>query len=143
MTDSERVIDDHPNRPSSITLEKWKEIKDQMKYLNDRTGPYHGMSPHATKVRASVLNTFWRDHISDKYGFGGDTVPYVRRPFAAVPKPTLSYAMAVMDKVEGWKEENWVGSYLAASMWIKTKAALCDGRKKPSVGRANYPRFHH
>ena len=40
------------------------------------------------------------------------------------------YAMAAMDKVEGWKEENWVGSYLAASKWIKTKAALCDGRKR-------------
>ena len=37
--------------------------------------------------------------------------------------------MAVMDKVEGWKEEQWVGSFLAASMWMYTKAALCDGRK--------------
>ena len=46
------VIDDHPNRPSSITLEKWKEIKDQMGHLNDRTWPYHGMSPYAMKVRA-------------------------------------------------------------------------------------------
>ena len=27
------------------------------------------MSP----ARASVLNMFWRDHISDKYGLGGDT----------------------------------------------------------------------
>ena len=71
MTDSERAIEDHPNRPSSITLEKWKEIKDQMEYLNDRTWPYHGASPCAMKVRASVLNKFWRDHISDKYGFGG------------------------------------------------------------------------
>ena len=38
--------------------------------------------------------------------------------------------MAVMDKLEGWKEEEWVGSYLAASMWIYTKDALCDGRKR-------------
>ena len=35
-----------------------------------------------------------------------------------------------MDKVEGWKEERWVGSNLAASMWIFTKAALCNGRKR-------------
>ena len=36
MTDSERVIDDHPTKPSTITLENWKEMKDQMEYLNDR-----------------------------------------------------------------------------------------------------------
>ena len=130
VTDSERVIDDHPTRPGTMTLEKWKERQDQMEYSIDRTWPYHGMSRHAMKVRASVLNKFWRDHISDKYGLGGDTSPYMRRPFAAVPKATFSYAMSVMDKVEGWNEEKLVGSYLAASMWIYTKAALCDGRKR-------------
>ena len=54
----------------------------------------------------------------------------MRRPFAAVPKATFSNAVAVMDKVEGWKEEQWVGSYLAATMCIYTKAVLCDGRKR-------------
>ena len=93
MTNSERVRDDHPARPSTIALQKWKEMKDQMEYSNDRTWPYHGGSPYAMKVRASVLNTFWRDHISDKCGLGGDTAPYVRRSFAAVPKSTFSYAM--------------------------------------------------
>ena len=38
--------------------------------------------------------------------------------------------MAVMDKVEGWKEEQWIGSYLAASMWMYSKSALYDGRKR-------------
>ena len=71
MTDSERVIDDHPTRPSTITLEKWKEMKDQMEYLNDTTWPHHGMSLCALKIRASGLNEFWRDHISDKHGLGG------------------------------------------------------------------------
>ena len=27
VTDSERVIDDHPTRPNSMTMEKWKERK--------------------------------------------------------------------------------------------------------------------
>ena len=27
VTDSEMVTEDHPNRPSSITMGKWKEIK--------------------------------------------------------------------------------------------------------------------
>ena len=38
--------------------------------------------------------------------------------------------MTVMGKVEGWKEAQWVGSCLAASMWRNTKAALCGGRKR-------------
>ena len=51
-----------------MTLEKWKERKDQMEYLNDRTWPYHGMSPYAMKIRTSVLNKFLKDHISDRCG---------------------------------------------------------------------------
>ena len=68
MTDSEKVIDRHPTQPSTMTLEKWKDRKDQMEYFNDRTWPYHGMSLQAMKLRTSVLNTFWRDHMSDRNG---------------------------------------------------------------------------
>ena len=89
VTDSERVIDDHPTRPNSMTLEKWKERKDKMEYLNDKTLPYHGMSPYAMKIRTSVLNKFWKDHISDKYSLTGDMSPKTQRPFAAVPKATF------------------------------------------------------
>ena len=77
-----------------------------------------------------MLNRFWRNHISDKCGLRGDMSPFVRRPFAAVPKATFSFAMTVMDKVEGWNEEQWVGSYFAASIWIDTKAVSCDVRKR-------------
>ena len=68
VKDSERVTDDHPTRPNHMTLEEWRKRKDQMDYLNDRTWPYHGMSLYAMKKRTSVLNKFWKDHISDKYG---------------------------------------------------------------------------
>ena len=39
----------------------------------------------------------------------------------------FSYAIAVMDRIGGWKEEeseqeNWVGPRFAASMWIYTKS---------------------
>ena len=37
----------------------------------------------------------------------------------------------VMDKVEGWNGEEWVGSKFAACMWIYTEAVLCDGRGRP------------
>ena len=44
---------------------------------------------------------------------------------------TRSDAMTVMDKVGRWNEEKCVGSKCAASMWIYTKAVLCDGRGRP------------
>ena len=128
------MIDDHPTQPDSMTMEKWKERKDVMEYLNDRTWPYHSMSAYAMKIRTTVLNRFWSKHISDKNGLRGDRPPYVKNhgrwPFAAVPKATFSCAMAVMNKVGGWSEEEWVGSYLVACMWIHTKAVLCDGSRR-------------
>ena len=95
-------------------------------WLTDQGGM---MSPYARKTRTSVLNRSGETTFLTKDGLGGDMSPYVQRPFEAVPKATFFFAMAVMDKVEGWNEEKWVGSYLAASMWIHTKA-LCDGRKR-------------
>ena len=80
-----------------------------MEYFNDKTWPYHGMSPHAMKIRSSLLNRFCQDHISDKNGSRGDVPPCVQRPFAAVPKVTFTCAMAVMDKVEGWKRRRMGG----------------------------------
>ena len=44
-------------------------------------------------------------------------------------KGMFSYAMTVMDKIDGWEnEEKWVVSKFAASMWIYTKTVLCDGQ---------------
>ena len=47
---------------------KVEGTEDAMEYSNGRTWPYHGMNAHAMRRRSSVLNTFWRDHISDKNG---------------------------------------------------------------------------
>ena len=36
-----------------------------------------------------------------------------------------------MDKIDGWEAEaTWVGSRLAACMWICTEAVLCDGQER-------------
>ena len=123
------MIDDHPVQPNSMTMQKWQDRKDLMGYLNDKNWPYHGMSTYSMKIWTSMLNRFWIDHISDKYGHRGDMSPYVRRPLKAVLKATFPFAMTVMDKVEGWNEEQWVGAYFAACRWICTKAVLCDGRR--------------
>ena len=37
---------------------------------------------------------------------------------ATQTKAEFSSAIAMMDKIGGWVEENWVGSRFAASMWI-------------------------
>ena len=45
-------------------------------------------------------------------------------------KSVFSYAMAAMDKIEGWEEEKkLVGSRFAACMWINTKAVICNGQE--------------
>ena len=90
------------------------------------------MNAFVMKIRSSVLHRFWRDHISDENGRRGDFPPYARAPLA-VPTATLSFAMIVVDKVEGWNEEQWVGSKFTACKWIYTKAARCDGRRRPPL----------
>ena len=44
-------------------------------------------------------------------------------------KAVLSFAMTVMDKIDGWDEEQWVGSKDAACKWKNTTCVLCDGQE--------------
>ena len=121
------VIDDRSNEPALMTAGTWRDRKGSMEVMSGRTWTYHGMSHKAMRTRTSVLHRFWRDHISDEHGRRGKKPPNA----PAVPKTTFSYAMTAMDKVGGWSEEEWVGSKLAACMWICTEAVLCDGRRRP------------
>ena len=42
--------------------------------------------------------------------------------------------MTVMDKIDGWEdEENWVGSKIAACTWIYTETVPCDGQDLPPL----------
>ena len=93
----------------------------------------HGMDDCALRTRSSVLHRFLRDHISDKNGRRDDIPPNAVAGLA-VPKATFLCAMTVMDKVEGWNEEQCVGSKFAARMWIFTKDGMCDGRgRSPKI----------
>ena len=86
--------------------------------------PYHGLDHKAKKTREYVLQKFWQDYVPDKFG-RRDAIP----PNAlAVPKSVFCYAMTVMDKVEGWNEEQWVGSNFAACTWLYTEVVLYDGQ---------------
>ena len=60
-----------------------------------------------------------------KTDFGGEASKF--RPLSQ--KSVLPYAMAVMDNIEGWEEEEqWVSSRFAACMWIYTKAVIYNGQ---------------
>ena len=109
--------------------ERGRDRKDSMEFMTGRKWHYHGMNSNAVRTRSSVLQRFWRDHISDKNGRRGNTPPNALAALAA-PKATFSFAMTVMDKVGGWNEEEWVSKF-AASMWIYTKAVRCDGHGRP------------
>ena len=65
-----------------------------------------------------VLRQFWQSFMEDKFDLEN----------AIQKKAEFSYAIAVMDKIGGCEEENWVGSRYAASMWIYTEAVLCNGQ---------------
>ena len=105
----------------------WKDREDSMKFLTGRPSHYHNMNDYALRTRSSLLCRFSSDHISDKNGRRGNVPPYARAPIA-IPKSQSLFAMTVMDKVEGWNDEEVVRLKFAASMWIYTKAVLCDGR---------------
>ena len=57
----------------------------------------------------------------------------VKRILAIRTKAEFSYALVVMDKIGGWEEgdgqEEWVCSRCSASVWIYTKAAVCNAKE--------------
>ena len=67
-----------------------------------------------------MLRQFWQSFADDRSDLEN----------AIQTKAEFSCTMAVMDKIGKWEEEDWVGSRFAASMWIYTKAATCNGHNK-------------
>ena len=116
LTNAAIVIETRDNEPEPINARTWRARKGLMEVMTSRTWHYHGMDQKAKRTRECVLQKFWQDCISDKNG-RRDNIP----PNAlAVPKTAFSYAITVIDKVEGWNEEKWVWSKFAACMWVNT-----------------------
>ena len=121
---AEMVLETRNNEPELINARTWRARNGLMEVETGRTWPYHGIDHKAKRTRKYVLQKFRQDCTLDKNG-RRDSIP----PNAlAVPKTVFSNAMTVMDKVEGWNEEECVESNFAACMWIYTKTALCDGQ---------------
>ena len=100
-----------------------KRKKGLLDVMTGRTWPDRGLSHRARATREYVLLRFWQDCVADRFGHREVILPNA----LGLPKSVFACAMTVMDKVEGLNEEEWVGSRLAACMWIYTKAVLCDG----------------
>ena len=83
----------------------------------------YGWSQGAWHAREYVLNEYWQIFVGDR-PVSRDAI----NSHAHVQsKAVFSYAMTVMDKIGGWREEQkWVGSLFAACLWICTEAVLCD-----------------
>ena len=102
------------------------------------------MSLYAMKVRASVLNKFWRGHISDKYGLGGKhgTV------WAATLRGSTEGHLLQCDGSNGpgrRMERSTMGGVEFCDMRVD-KNQGCSVRwtqKKPTLGHANCPSHYH
>ena len=79
--------------------------------FDEKTGsvwPTAELSERATGTREYVSRRFWQSFVDHRFDLDK----------AIVTKNEFSYAIAVMDKIGGWEEGNWVMSRVATSMWI-------------------------
>ena len=96
-------------------------------FFDEKTGriwPIAELSARAKLTREYDVTHFWLSFVEDKFDLDN----------AIQTEAWFSYAITVMDKVGGWEDEEgeqekWVGSRLAASMWIYTKAVVCNWQK--------------
>ena len=89
--------------------------------FDEKTGgiwPNAELSERATYTREYFLRQFWQSFVDDRFDLDN----------AIQTKAEFSCAVAVMDKIGRWEEENWVGSKFAACMWIFSKAVICNGQ---------------
>ena len=76
-------------------------------------------------MREYILKEFWEIIVDDR-PFGEDAT---YRHDNVQSKAVFSYAMRLMEKINGWEDEaRWLGSKFAACMWIYTKEALTGGQ---------------
>ena len=95
-----------------------------------RVWPIAELGARAKLTREYVVKQFWLSFREDKSDLEN----------AIQTKAELSCAIAVMDKIGGWEEEegeqeNWVGPRFASSIWIYTKSVVCNGQNHKQNNR--------
>ena len=80
------------------------------------------------QLREYTLREFWEIFVDDRL-LGADAMFRHVNVWYFQSKAVFSCAMTMMDKINGWKdEERWVGSQIATCMWIYTKEVLTRGK---------------
>ena len=87
-----------------LTSEEWKAMKTQLDEKTRSTWPNPEPSERVRFTREYVLRQFWQTFVDDRFDLGN----------AKRASAMFSSAMALMDKIGGLEEENWVGSRFAA-----------------------------
>ena len=108
--------------PPSST-DEWEEKKIPFDEQLRKTWPNAQLRARVRHARENVLNQFWTSFVEDKLDL----------EHAVQTKAEFSYVIAMMDRVGDWEEgdeyENSKGVRFAASMWICTKAVVCNRPK--------------
>ena len=105
------MIDVRSNETVLKTAGTWKDRKDLREFMTDRTWHYHDMNDHVLRTRSCVLRRFWRVQIFDKNGRRVN-ISSIAMTALVVSKVTFSFAMTVMDKVEGDNgRDPWMGRW--------------------------------
>ena len=104
----------------------WRVKKDKMEVATGGTWTERERGPRTLQLREYVLREFWAIFVDDRPLYSDACHTHAN----AQSKAVFSYAMAVMDKICGWTdEEKCVGSKFAACMWIYTKGVPSEWRK--------------
>ena len=100
----------------------WRVKEDKMEETTGVIWTESEWGPRTLQLREYPLTEFWDDR-----PFHSDSL---RRHANVQSKAVFSSATTVLDKIHGWiDEEKWVGSKVAACMWIHTKMVLTEWRK--------------
>ena len=94
-----------------LTSAAWEDKKI---LFDEKTGsiwPNAELSERGKYTREHVLRQCWQSFVDDRLNLEK----------AIQTKAEFSFAIAVMDKIGGWREEIWIGSRFAACTWTIRK----------------------
>ena len=121
----ELVAEDVVGKPTDLSSAKvereWKRRKHKMEKASRGSWTENENTPRAVQLRQYTLKEFWEIFVDD----GPSGADAFFRHVNVQPKAVFSCAMTLMDKIQGWEEqEKRLGFQFATCMWIYTKKAM-------------------
>ena len=93
------AIGEQANEAVPSMLEGWRAMKAQFDIKTARTWPNLDPSERAKNTRGYILRLFGQTFVEDRLRFAGAALAHTHTH--AQPKSVFSYAMAVMDNIDG------------------------------------------